>query len=332
MARRKSLALAGAIAARANGEADAAPAPRRKTYAASQEGLLGELGGQAPRTGRIRQVNPARCRMWAGHNRMYELLDQENCASLIASIKALGRQEVPAIARPIAKDEEGDPEHDYEVVCGARRHFAVSWLREREHRADLTYLIDVRDLSDEEAFRVADAENRDREDISDYERSRDYGRALAAYYDGNKKLMAERIGVDRSWLSRFVRIAELPDVIVAAYGDPRRLGIKHAAELSPLLASIGGRRLTGEARVIAGEQEARLSAGERLIEARTVLARLKRAAEGAAEATSVTRKDEEGRTLFRLEHRRRSVVVTIPKDRLADVAAVLGGLEDELSG
>ena len=327
MARRKSLALADAIAARANGEADAAPAPRRKTYAASQEGLLGELGGQAPRTGRIREVDPARCHMWAGHNRMYELLDQENCASLIASIKALGRQEVPAIVRAV----EGDPEHDYEVVCGARRHFAVSWLREREHRADLTYLIDVRDLSDEEAFRVADAENRDREDISDYERSRDYGRALATYYDGNKKLMAERIGVDRSWLSRYVRIAELPGVIVAAYGDPRRLGIKHAAELSPLLASIGERRLTKEARVIAGEQEARLSAGERLIEARTVLARLKRAAEGAAGVTSVTRKDDEGRTLFRLERRQRSVVVTIPKDRLAEVETVLTGVRDELS-
>ena len=326
MTRRKSLALAEAIAARANEPQEGQP--RKRTYAASQEGLLGELGTGAPRTGRIRQVDPARCRMWAGHNRMYDLLDAEGCASLIASIKALGRQEVPAIVRPVTDDAD----HDYEVVCGARRHFAVSWLREHEHRADLDYVVDVRDLTDEEAFRVADAENRDREDISDYERSKDYGRALRDYYQGNKKLMAERIGVDRSWLSRFVRIAELPEAVVAAYGDPRRLGIKHAAELSPLLASVGEKRLLKEAGRLAGEQAARRERGKGPVEARAVLTRLKRAADGNPEAQAVTRRDDEGRTLFRLEHRQRSVVVTIPRERLAALEAVLTGLAEELHG
>ena len=330
MTRRKSLALADAIAERANaGAAEAAqPAPRRRTYVAAQEGLLSELGAGAPRTGKIRQVDPARCRMWAGHNRLYDLLDAENCASLIASIKALGRQEVPAIVRPVT----GDADHDYEVVCGARRHFAVSWLREHEHRSDLPYVVDVRELGDEEAFRVADAENRDREDISDYERSRDYGRALAQYYQGNKKLMAERIGVDRSWLSRFVRIAEMPDEVVAAYGDPRRLGIKHAAELSPLLRSVGAKRLLEAARDLGAEQDRRRAAGDRLLEARAVLSRLKKAAEGDAPGAATTRKDGEGRTLFRLEHRQRSVVVTIPRDRLDALEAVLTGLAEELHG
>ena len=34
-------------------------------------------------------------------------------------------------------------------------------------------------MSDEEAFRLADIENREREDISDYERAIDYGDAIA---------------------------------------------------------------------------------------------------------------------------------------------------------
>ncbi|OYZ97918.1 MAG: replication protein B, partial [Novosphingobium sp. 17-62-8] len=36
-------------------------------------------------------VDPAKCRMWAGHNRDYALLNEERCSDLIESIKAQGR-------------------------------------------------------------------------------------------------------------------------------------------------------------------------------------------------------------------------------------------------
>jgi ParB family chromosome partitioning protein len=326
--RKKSLALADAIAARMGDAPDAAPqAPKRRAYAATREGLLQDLGGGRLQNGKIRLVDPARCRMWAGHNRLYDLLTRESCASLIDSMKALGRQEVPAIVRPV----EGDADHDYEVICGARRHFAVSALR-AEGRDD-RYLVDVRDMTDEEAFRISDVENRDREDISDYERARDYARALAAYYDGNKALMAERLGVDRTWLSRFVRMADLPDAVVRAYGDVRGLGIRHASELFPLLKDGSqARRLGREAERLAGEQAARAEAGQPFLAPRVVFSRLKKAGAGdPREERVVSAKDMEGRTLFRLEHRQRSVVVTIPRDRLDALADVLAGIEDELS-
>lgn len=140
-------------------------------------------------------VDPARCRMWARHNRDYALLTEENCRDLIDGIKAQGQQEFPAIVRRLE-----DAEHEFEVICGARRHFAVSWLRGNNY-PQFRYLVEVRDLTDEEAFRLADIENRDREDISDYERAVDYAEAIRLYYGGAQKAMAERLEVSPPWLS-----------------------------------------------------------------------------------------------------------------------------------
>ena len=335
MARRKSLALADAIARRAleaQAEPDeSTPAEPRRAYAAGREGLLQDLGEGRLQHGKIRLVDPARCRMWPGHNRLYDLLTPEDAAPLIDSIKAMGRQETPAIVRPVRGHTPGDGEHDYEVIAGARRHFAVSHLRRAEHRDDIRFLVDVRDdLSDEEAFRISDVENREREDISDYERARDYARALGAYYEGNKKLMAERLGVDRTWLSRFVRMAELPEAVLRAYGDPRRLGIRHASELYPLIGGEGAKRLAREAERLGTEQDARREAGQALISAPRVLARLKNAAQGDGEAPRRSYEDGAGRVLFSVEDRRRSVVVTIPRERLGAVEEVLAALGEAL--
>lgn len=179
----------------------------------------------------LKWVDPAVCRMWAHHNRAYDLLSEETCRDLIDGIRAQGRQEFPAIVRPVT--DGGDIA--YEVVCGARRHFAVSWLRANNY-PQFRYLIEVRDLSDEEAFRLADIENRDREDISDYERARDYADALERYYGGRQKAMAERLEVSEGWLSRYLGLARLPREVVGAYASIRDIRELHARQLKPLLA------------------------------------------------------------------------------------------------
>ncbi|MGR3491459.1 MAG: ParB/RepB/Spo0J family partition protein [Shimia sp.] len=175
-------------------------------------------------------VDPARCRMWAGHNRAYDLLTEETCRDLIDGIRAQGRQEFPAIVRRLTDNDR----YDYEVICGARRHFAVSWLRANNF-PDFRYLIEVRDLTDEEAFRLGDIENRDREDISDYERASDYRIALDRYYGGKQKAMAERLEVSEGWLSRHLELARLPSSIVLAFPSIRDLKEVHARQLKPLL-------------------------------------------------------------------------------------------------
>ena len=166
------------------------------------------------------------------HNRRYDLLDETSCADLLESLRSQGEQEFPAIVRRV----DDDPAFDYEVVSGARRHWSVSYLRNIEHR-EIRYLIEERELTDEQAFRLADVENWSRKDISDYERALDYRHAVETFYGGVAQRMAERLEVPRAWLSRFLDLGKLPADVVEAFGDIRLLRENHARELKPLLAA-----------------------------------------------------------------------------------------------
>ncbi len=176
-----------------------------------------------------RWVDPGRCRMWQRHNRRYDLLTQHRCQDLIDGFKSQGRQEFPAIVRKI----DGDDGFDYEVICGARRHWTVCWLREHNY-PEFKYLIEVRDLTDEQAFRLSDIENRDNLDLSDYERAVDYKDALGRYYPSQKE-MAQRLEVSEGWLSRYLDLAALPAEIVRSFGDVTEIKTKHGRDLKPYL-------------------------------------------------------------------------------------------------
>lgn len=246
------------------------PAPENRGGARflKRSNALAETGEREEKV--LRWVDPAQCVMWERHNREYSLLNEHNCADLINSIKAQGRQEFPAVVRRM-----GD---GYEVICGARRHFAVTWLRANNY-PQFRYLVEVRDMTDEEAFRLADIENRDREDISDYERARDYAQALEAYYNGKQKAMAERLEVSETWLSRYLQLAKLPSQIVSAYATLRELKELHARNLKPYLGDPAAKaRILQEAVKLAAEQ--RISP----VAAPQVLARLKAAGEGKTAA------------------------------------------------
>ncbi|NJR80776.1 ParB/RepB/Spo0J family partition protein [Sphingomonas corticis] len=220
--------LAGAIEAPA--DPPARPSRLGMGVLAGRSTRLAELATGSLVNRATELVDPARCRMWHGHNRDYAGLSEERCRDLIDSLKAQGKQEVPALVRRI----RDDPDFDFEVISGARRHWSVSWLRSHNY-PDFRFLVEIRELTDEEAFRLSDIENRAREDISDFERARDYLRALDAYYGGKQQDMAERINVSTSWLSRYLDLARLPAEVTGAFASPHDLGIKHVTQIKPLL-------------------------------------------------------------------------------------------------
>ncbi len=144
----------------------------------------------------------------------------------------------------------------------------------------------MRDLTDEEAFRLADIENRDRDDISDYERARDYAQAIELYYGGKQKAMATRLEVSEAWLSRYLNLARLPSEVVQAFPSIRDIKELHARTLKPLLADAKGQKaVLAEAARIGAEQRAGQGC---VIEPPQVIARLKAA--GAAPKPSAKRK------------------------------------------
>lgn len=282
---------------------------------------LGEraAGGREEKV--LHWVDPARCRMWARHNRAYELLSEENCRDLIDGIRAQGQQEFPAIVRRV---KEGD--HEYEVICGARRHFAVSWLRANNY-PQFRYLVEVRDLSDEEAFRLSDIENRDREDISDFERARDYANAIGLYYGGRQKAMADRLEVSESWLSRYLTLARLPEEVVAAFPTLREIRELHARLLKPLLAEAETRAaVLAEAGAIVAER----AAGGPVLAAPHVVSRLKAAGQPSRPAAPAPQSYAAGDGTLTLRRTGKRLVIEMPGDLSRDEieAALADALDD----
>ena len=226
-------------------------------------------GGEERRITQVR-LDPARVRIWPGNARGYDRLAADNCRDLIDSIIAEGGQQVPAVVRRVA----GDPAHDYEVIAGTRRHFAIAWLRAHS-RPEMRFLALVAELDEEAAFRLADLENRARKDICDLERARNYAAALAAHYGGHQARMAERLGLSPGWLSKMLRLAALPEAVIAAFAAPEDLAVKPAYRLARALEDpCREHAIRTEAAALAEEQRAARAGGTGAIAAAQVHARL----------------------------------------------------------
>ena len=208
----------------------ARPALQTDSVLTSRSTTLGDLATGKLVTDSTMWVNAARCRPWIHHNRDAALLDETSCDDLITSFKAEGAQRLPAIVRRL-KD---DPDHDFEIIAGVRRHWTVSYLNSHNY-PDFEFLVTVRALTDEEAFRLADIENRARLDLTDLERARDYRKALDLFYGGRQNDMAARLNIPAAWLSRLLELARLPEAILDCFADRREIRVEHAKQLAPVL-------------------------------------------------------------------------------------------------
>ncbi len=312
----------------------ASPEPRRppKTgFLAARETRLSDLAGGSVTTRQHEAVDPASCRIWDGHNRDYQALNETACVDLIESLRAQGRQEIPAIVRRI----QGDPSHRFEVICGARRHWSVTWLRAHDY-PDFKFVVEPREMTDEEAFRVADLENRSRKDLSDYERATDYARAVERYYGGNQQRMVERLQVTKSWLSRYLELSKLPNEVLACFENCHVIGISHAAALAPRLAHpLGRAALLKQAEAIAQEQSHLRESSSPALKPAQVVSRLLHAdkrprLEKGARWSDL--RDGEGGLIATVEDKGRGgVAFTVPVERIQDDKAVSRAIGQHLA-
>lgn len=299
-----------AAAASAGLRDDRKTTPRMGGVLGDRRNRLAEMAGGLAQTKTHLSVDPARCRMWGEHNRDYAALTYESCHDLIESLKAQGHQEMPAIVRRL-KD---DPDYEFEVICGARRHWAISWLRANTY-PEFRFIVEPRELTDEQAFRIADLENRARQDLSDYERARDYLKGLGLYYGNEQKTMAERLRVSESWLSRYLDLARLPAAVIGAFASPHDMRIKHVMKLKPLLKNIDTRRRVLDAAAKIADMRNRDHTY--LTEAPAVVRELQKAAEKpepaprrTTEASTIERPSD-GRTVVTINRRSgKSLAVT----------------------
>lgn len=215
------------------------------------------------------RLKPSECSIWPGNARNYAALSFERCETLIESIREESCNREPVVVRRTPSAEK-----PYELIVGTRRHFSISWLHANNH-SEIDLIARIEGLDDEAAFRLADLENREREDVTDLERARNYLHAVETYYGGVRTKMAERLAIPKQNLHNLLQLAELPDAIVAAFADAGDIRIRHGMRLSPLLKDSQLREnIIAAAAGLAAEQQVLKQTGRERIEGSKVCERL----------------------------------------------------------
>ncbi len=245
-------------------------------------------------------VSPFRCRMWEFHDRLEEHVNIDTCRAEIDSFARHG-QLVPALGRPLL----GDPQFDFELIYGARRLFVARHLNAQ-------LLVDVRQMSDLEAIVAIDLENRQRMDVSPYERGLSFAQWLRAGYFESQDDIARALQISASQVSRLLRLARLPSVIVSAFGSPTTICEAGGRDLLDCLDDPRRRQATIIAARTLGQREPRLPPRE--VYTRLMLAAHGRKVRRVARDEVV--KDELQRPLFRIRRGSRSVAIMIQSDQV----------------
>lgn len=247
-------------------------------------------------------VNPFRCRMWSLHDRLEEQITEESCRAEIESTLRHG-QFVPVLGRKL----RGDPTHDVELIYGARRLFVARHL-------NLPLKVELREMTDREAIAAMDIENRHRRDISPYERGLSYARWLREGHFSSQDDIAAALKVSRSHVSRLLKIARLPSIVVSAFDDITLLCEAWALEIAAALEDPDKRPQILKAAREIGQITPRPAARE---VCRKLLAAPVKGRKPIARHAHEVICDEKGKPLFRVRHERKAIALLLPVDRVS---------------
>jgi ParB/RepB/Spo0J family partition protein len=146
--------------------------------------------------------------MWKWHERIPESINQESCRSEIRSFAKHGQQ-IPALGRRVF----GNPNVDIELVYGARRLYIARHLR-------VGLLVKVQELTDLEAVTAVEIENRQRKELTPFERGMSFANWLKAGIFSSQDDIARHLKISASQVSRLLKLAELPPPIIKAFASP----------------------------------------------------------------------------------------------------------------
>jgi ParB family chromosome partitioning protein len=149
--------------------------------------------------------------MWSLHDRIETYITEETCRAEIDSFMKHG-QLVPVLGRAL----RGVPNYDIELIYGARRLFVARHI-------NTPLKVEVRELSDREALIAMDIENRQRTDISPYERGLSYASWMRSGHFQSQDDIARALKISSSQVSRLLKLARLPTVIVDAFASPAEI-------------------------------------------------------------------------------------------------------------
>lgn len=268
----------------------------------------------------ILSINPLRCRVWNLHSRLDENLTEESCRSEIESFEKHG-QLIPALGRRL----RGDPDYDIELIYGARRLFVARHL-------NLPLLVEVREVSDHDGIVAMELENRVRQDISAYERGTSYDRWLREGHFKSQDEISHALQISAAQVSRLLKLARLPPVVVEAFVKPTDICEVWGAELANLLKDPAAQR-----RILQAAQS--LAAISPRPAAEEIYKQLCTAGKesNTSRATERVIEDDAGEELFRVKYQRDCIVFNVSMDLLTQESleqiefALASALDQDLS-
>lgn len=170
------------------------------------------------------EINPCQCDIFEGNGRALTQFSATANAALIKDVERNGQQ-TPVIVR-----QRGER---YEVVAGTRRLGSVLDILNRDPTRLLKAI--VIDLSDKEAWDLAEKENANRRDLTPLQRARAWSYAISTIHSGRQDLFAESIGEDPSVVSRTLALLKIPQEVMGALRNAEGVSVHFAAQLVPVL-------------------------------------------------------------------------------------------------
>lgn len=245
-------------------------------------------------------VDPLRCRVWHLHDRLEEHITTESCKEEIESFMENG-QLVPALGRPLRDDDN----HDIEIICGARRLFIA-----RHTRSPL--MVEVRDMTDRDAIIAMDVENRQREDISPYERGRSFATYLRCGLFESQEDIARALSISPSVVSRLLKLARLPSVVVDAFDSAVNIREVWGVKLADVLEDPVSRQPAIKAARMIASSASRPPARDVYRRLLASSAPAERGRPPKQESRVKVVKAENGSPLFRIKHQQDSIALVLP--------------------
>jgi ParB family chromosome partitioning protein len=195
------------------------------------------------------------------------------------------------------------------LIYGARRLFIARHL-------NLPLRVELRELNDREAIVSMDIENRHRQDISPYERGLSYARWLREGHFHSQDDIAAALRVSASHVSRLLKIARLPPIVVSAFNDVSELCEAWALDIAAALADPEKRTQTLKAAREIANMTTRPSARE---VCRRLLAAPATGRKPVVKRSQEVICDSTGKPLFRVRHERKAIALLLPADRMSAV-------------
>jgi ParB family chromosome partitioning protein len=181
--------------------------------------MIAHNGPMDLKCGPVAAVDPFRCRVCTLNARMAEHITEASCKPEIESFARHG-QLFPVIGRRL----QNDPDFDVEVICGARRLFVARHLK-------IPLLVDLRELTNQQAVIAIDAENSLRKRNSPYERSLWIATLMRQNVYRSQDEVARELGIPPNQITRLLTFAGLPILILDAFSSPHDILESWAIEL-----------------------------------------------------------------------------------------------------